>query len=109
MATDGPDPPPCDENVYKKGTHVFTTSTIPSNAMEGWVKEVAKRSGQRVDWYFFGGRAVVLALGDITKVRHTIELLMPEHDKLYEEACKKLRERIEDPMIGAFFGDRDVQ
>lgn len=89
MATDGPTPPPCDKDIFQKGTHVFTTHTIPSNAMEGWVKKVAEQSGQRVDWHFVGGHACVLALGDIDKVKETIEALMPEHNRLYEEACKK--------------------
>jgi hypothetical protein len=91
MATDGPDPTPCDQEVYKNGAHVFTTHSIPSNAMEGWVKQVAERSGQRVDWHFVGGRAVVKALGDIPKVMQAIEDLMPEHDRLQQAATAKLR------------------
>lgn len=90
MATDGPDPTPCDEQIYRKGEVVFVTHTIPSNAMEGWVKKVAELSGQRVDWHFFGGRAVVKALGDIAKVEATVQQLMPEHDALYEQALRKL-------------------
>ena len=66
------------------------TNTIPSNAMEGWVKKVAERSGQRVDWHFAGGRARILALGDIAKVKQAIQELMPEHDHLYAKALKKL-------------------
>lgn len=85
MATDGPDPKPCDRKIYKQGEHVFTTFGIPSNAMEGWVKQVAAKSGQPVDWFFYGGRAVVLALGDIQKVNAAINDLMPEHDRLQKE------------------------
>lgn len=90
MATDGPTPPPCDTEIFKNGVQVFVTHTIPSNAMEGWVKKVAERSGQRVDWHFAGGRAVVLALGDTAKVKSAIQELMPEHDQLYKIALKKL-------------------
>jgi hypothetical protein len=90
MATDGPDPTPCDQEVFNKGKHVFTTHTIPSNAMEGWVKQVAERSGQRVDWHFVGGRAIVKALGDIPKVEQAIQDLMPEHDRLKQAATTKL-------------------
>lgn len=82
MATDGPDPPPCDDEVFRSGTHIFTTHSIPSNAMEGWVREVAERSGQRVDWYFVAGRAVVKALGDIVAVRVAVKELMPKHDAI---------------------------
>lgn len=81
MATDGPDPPPCASDVYKRGTQVFLTHGIPSNAMESWVKLVAKRSGQEVDWHFAGGRAVVLALGDLDAVREAILYHLPEHDR----------------------------
>lgn len=86
MATDGPTPPPCNDKVFENGTVVLITSTIPSNAMEGWVKQVAERSGQPVDWHFFGGRAVVKALGDIAKVQRAMEELKPEYDRLYIEA-----------------------
>lgn len=91
MATDGPDPPPCDKKVFQNGELVFVTHTIPSNAMEGWVKKVAKRSGQRVDWHFAGGRACVLALGDIAKVHQAIVDLLPEHDRLYRTAVRKFK------------------
>ena len=84
MATDGPTPPKCDAEVYERGEYVFTTHSIPSNAMEGWVKQVAEKSGQRVDWHFVGGRAVVKALGDIGKVMDAIRELMPEHDRLFK-------------------------
>lgn len=93
MATDGPTPPPCDPEIFKRGEMVFMTHTIPSNAMEGWVRQVAERSKQRVDWHFAGGRACVLALGDLDAVRKAIEELMPEHDRLYKAACSRYDER----------------
>ena len=90
MATDGPTPKPCNEKIFKKGISVFITHSIPSNAMEGWVKKVAAKSGQPVDWHFCGGRANVLALGDLSKVHEAIQELMPEHDELKEKAIKSL-------------------
>jgi hypothetical protein len=89
MATDGPDPTPCSKDIYENGTPVFMTSSIPSNAMERWVKAVAKASMYPVDWHFAGGRAVVLTTGDVSCVRAAIEMLLPEHDRLYAEAVKK--------------------
>lgn len=86
MATDGPDPAPCDRDVFENGVAVFMTNSIPSNAMEGWVRLVALRSKQRVDWSFIGGRAVVRAIGDIPKVVESIKALLPEHDQLYRNA-----------------------
>jgi hypothetical protein len=89
MATDGPTPKPCNKKIFKKGTSVFMTHTIPPNAMEGWVQKVAEKSGQPVDWHYFGGRVNVLALGDLDKVEEAIQALMPEHDRLMEEQLKK--------------------
>lgn len=71
------EPPPCDQDVYENGAYVFLGWGIPSEKMEKWVREVAIQSGQRVDWHWFGGRAVVKALGDIEKVNQTIRDLLP--------------------------------
>ncbi len=90
MATDGPTPPPCDPKIFADGEQVFVTDTIPSNAMEGWVKQVAELSGQPVDWHFVGGRAEVLALGDITRVKAAILDLLPEHDRLRQAAIDRI-------------------
>ncbi len=90
MSTDGPTPPPCDPTIFAEGVQVFVTDTIGSNAIEGWVRQVAQRSGQPVDWHWYGGRARVLALGDIERVKAVIAALMPEHDRLYQIALRKL-------------------
>lgn len=73
MATDGPDPAPCDAEVYRNGTVVLQGHSVSSNRMEGWVKKIAAESGQRVDWHFVAGWAVVKALGDIAAVNAAIE------------------------------------
>jgi len=90
VATDGPDPAPCQQDIFDDGEPVFLTWSIPSNAMEQWVKKVAEKSGQPVDWHFFGGRAVVKALGDLKAVRAAIEELLPEHDELFYKAIDGL-------------------
>lgn len=90
MATDGPDPVPCDTEIFENGTAVFITHSIASNAMEGWVRRVAEESGQRVDWHFTGGRAVVKAIGDLHRVCDAVERLLPEHDALFREAMLEL-------------------
>jgi hypothetical protein len=89
MATDGPDPPPCNPKVFAEGTCVFVTHTIGPNALEAWVQQIARKSGQLVDWHYFGGRAKILALGNLAKVHQAIEELMPEHDRLYTEAMER--------------------
>lgn len=90
MATDGPTPPPCAPDVYKKGTLVFVTHTIPSCSMEEWVKQVASRSGQKVDWHFMGGRACIFALGDIEAVKQAICDLIDDHDARYAKGLNEL-------------------
>ena len=87
MATDGPTPAPCDGEIFKDGTVVLVTHSIPSNAMEAWVRKVAEISGQRVDWHFSCGRAVVKALGDLAKVKAALEQMAPEHDRLQAAAA----------------------
>lgn len=63
MATDGPDPTPCDPQIFKKGRGVCVLDGS-SNAVERWVQAVAKKANAKVDWHYSGGRANVLHLGD---------------------------------------------
>jgi hypothetical protein len=63
MATDGPDPTPCDPQIFKKGRGVCVLDGS-SNAVERWVQAVAKKADAKVDWHYSGGRANVLHLGD---------------------------------------------
>ncbi len=91
MTTDGSIPPPCDLEIFSKGEQVFVGDTIPSNDMEGWVKQVAQVSGQPVDWHYIGGYAEVLALGDIERVRTAIRKLMPEYYRLWMAAIKRIK------------------
>lgn len=63
MATDGPTPPPCSPEIFKKGKGVCVVDGS-SNAVERWVKKVAKKANAQVDWHYSGGRANVLHLGD---------------------------------------------
>jgi len=90
MATDGPIPDPCDPKVYEKGKTIFVSASIPSNAFERWVTKVRLLSGQRVDWFFCGGRAVVKYIGDRSRVKEAIEQLLEEHNKLQYEAVLKM-------------------
>lgn len=102
MSSDGPTPPPCDPDILKKGKRVFLTSEIPPNAMEAWVKKVAAKSKQPVDWHFVGGRAVVMARGRLKKVREAILALRPEHDELYVAACREIMGDDYSPGDGPF-------
>lgn len=53
----------CDFEVYKHGTALLLLDGWQRD-VEPWVQRVAKESGERVDWHYVGGRAVVLVLGD---------------------------------------------
>ena len=81
----------CDPEVYDKGTIVFFTNTVSSKDMEDWVLAIARDSGQKVDWFWAGGRAVVQALGDLHKVRKAIIKTRDMHDKGYTKAVKELK------------------
>ena len=48
MSTDGPTPPPCDQEIYDKGNGVALLDGS-SNAVERWVRAVAKKAEARVD------------------------------------------------------------
>ncbi len=80
----------CDKKVYDNGTEVFLTHTIPAKEIEKWVQTIATKSEQQVDWSYFGGRAIILALGDLDRVRQTIKDLRETHDDLYWYAVKQL-------------------
>lgn len=107
MATDGPDPQPCDPNIFENGSRVFMTHSIPSNAMEKWVKLVAKKSKQPVDWHFVGGRAVVLTTGNVERVRAAIKALLPEHDEAYRKGVRRYSDDAGDPPR-RFFDDDEL-
>lgn len=69
MASDGPDPPACEVEIYMRGTIALVVAGVPSNAMERWVARLRTESGQRVDWHFAAGRAFVKVIGDVSAVR----------------------------------------
>ena len=81
-------PAPCATDIYEKGECVMITHSIRSFNLEPWVQKVAALSGQPVDWHFSGGRAVILALGDLKKVHAAIQELLLEHNELQREACQ---------------------
>ena len=96
MATDGPTPKPCDRKIFKNGTPILLIDGA-SNAVENWVKAVAKRSRVEVDWHYSGGRAQVLYLGD-------------SHDRArVEEAIIALEGTLKGTILQRFeLGDKGV-
>jgi hypothetical protein len=61
---------PCDGEIFTFGVSLLAADTSDCGAVgfDPWVAEIARISGQRVDWHFSGGIAHVLFLGDRTKV-----------------------------------------
>ena len=59
----------CDPEVYEKGRVVAVIgSWVYSEVIEAYVNRVARESGQRLDWHYFAGAAVIKAIGDLEKV-----------------------------------------
>ena len=79
---------PCDEKIFKKGSSVALLDAR-SNQAEAWVRKVADRSGQKVDWHYSGGIANVLFLGDREQVIKAIESMPEQADvrvmRIYHE------------------------
>ena len=64
----------CNREIYIEGTGVFMMADVSGKDTETWVQLIAKKSGQRVDWFWMGGRVIVKALGDIKRVHNAIFL-----------------------------------
>jgi hypothetical protein len=66
----------CDEDVFAKGVSLCALDAR-SGPAEAWVQEVARVSGQRVDWHYSGGVAHVLVLGDHAKAMAAVDGMSP--------------------------------
>jgi len=63
MATDGPDPVPCRQDLFEHGDVVKVFGEVGgSNRFERLVQMASRSAGVPIDWHFSGGRAVVLAM-----------------------------------------------
>lgn len=74
MSTDGPTPKPCNTKIFKNGITVAMLDGS-SNAVERWVKSVAKEAKAQVDWHYAGGRAIVLHLGNAASLKRTLDAI----------------------------------
>lgn len=70
--------PPMDQEIYLNGTIIVLIEGVHANVLEKWVQKVARVSGQRVDWHSYARWATVKALGDIEKVKQTVQDLASE-------------------------------
>ncbi len=67
----------CDPEVYANGELICVLDACMYRA-EHWVRAVAQESGQKVDWHYVGGRAVVKFVGDRKKVSSAVQRLEPD-------------------------------
>jgi len=88
MATDGPNPRPCDGKIFKKG-EILARIDGASNAVENWVLGVAKRADAKVDWHYAGGVANVLHLGDAKSRKRTLQAIRDLEPSLKGEILYK--------------------
>lgn len=75
MATDGPTPPPCEQEIYENGDVVAVIDSS-SNAIERWVKTVADQADARLDWHYFAGRGIVKHVGDTASLRRVEQAII---------------------------------
>lgn len=86
MATDGPTPPPCNSDIFEKGTGVCVVEG-PSNAVENWVQKIAKAAEAQVDWHYSGGLANVLHLGDEKSRQRVLQTIKDLEGELNGTIC----------------------
>ena len=65
----------CDPEIYKHGAICAIITSASTEMLDFIVKRAAEVSGQRVDWHYFGGRAVVKALGNVHRVKTALRAI----------------------------------
>lgn len=85
---------PCNKKIFEEGVPVFIGNTVRSKRMEEWVKIIAEQSGQPVDWHFYGGRAIVLALNNVELVKETILKNKKMYNDFFKEAILELNSKL---------------
>lgn len=88
MATDGPDPPKCDEELYKDGVVAGIFGTFGANHFESLIVDLRSRLEVSIDWHYVGGRAVVKCWpSGLEKVRQGLnDYVLPALLKKNEES-----------------------
>lgn len=70
----------CDSSFYYKGEHILTIIDLKPIEIEEIVNSSSINSGQKIDWHYFGGYAVVKAFGDIDKAMESLKLNLRSYD-----------------------------
>lgn len=79
---------PCPKKFFNEGTQLAILAGPRSWDIENWTIDVNEQlpKGTEVDWTFQGGRAFVLGVGNIEKIRAVMEKLKPALEETYKLA-----------------------
>jgi hypothetical protein len=75
---------------------------IKKEAIIAWVSEVARLSGEQVNWCYLNGRINIHSSGDLEKIRCAVKNLLPQLNQDIFSYCKTVYKRNEalfDPTI----------
>ncbi len=61
----------CDQEIYENGT-VVAVLDGGSEVIEEACQQASKNCGFKIDWFYFGGRAVVKTLGNYEQARMSV-------------------------------------
>lgn len=67
----------CNQEIFTKGKPLLLADTYECSAagFEVWIQNLAKQSGQKIDWHYSGGIAQVLFIGDRDKIFETMKTI----------------------------------
>ena len=80
-------PEAADFDVLDNGTIVAAVSNSYKDRMDKCVRDIARTSGQRVEWCSAHGEVVIKAIGDIDRVISTIEYIAENDPRFNEMIC----------------------
>ena len=72
-------PPACDQQIFEEGQPVFYISDMPAMAIEAMVTRIRAETRIKVDWFYFGGQAIIKVLGsrdDMAYVMNRIHAML---------------------------------
>lgn len=73
----------CDRKVFRRGKHIASIGNLKAEEVEEAVAAARQSSGQRIDWHYFGGVAVVKALGNLPAVREHLEANLKQYSERF--------------------------
>jgi len=79
----------CNSDVYNNGQTIAVINSIGKERTELIVRLAARKSGQKIDWFYMAGRAVVRCIGDPYKaldaLQKQLHSLKPVYYQIYLE------------------------